>query len=53
MGELNEWGKAIGNIIRSGGTTTEDPTPSHSDTDDDSDYSDFENVGGGDRGDDD
>ena len=24
MGELDEWGKAIGNLIRSGGTTTSD-----------------------------
>jgi len=44
MGELNEWGKAISNLIKSGGTTTSSKSDSKSESnkddnkDDDSTY---------------
>jgi len=53
MGELKEWGKAIGNLIRSGGITTSDPKSKSSRTnDDDSDY-DYRDSHGYDAPDDD
>lgn len=43
MGEAKEWGKALGELIRSGGTRTSKPTPEgkqRDTSDDDSSYDD-------------